>query len=91
MCLSCGCKQPNESHGDDRNITQRDIEAAAQAAEMEPKEVVTNIQQGFETGQPQMAGAGSRQTNARQQTGNNQQKVEDRQGGYGGGSSSGPQ
>jgi hypothetical protein len=90
MCLSCGCKQPNESHGDDRNITQRDIEAAAQAAKMEPTQVVSNIQDGFETRQPQMAGTGSKQTNA-QQTGNNQQKIEDRQGGYGAGGSRGPQ
>jgi len=65
MCLSCGCKQPNEKHGDDRNITLSDIQAAAQAAETEPKSVVTNIQEGFDQfGKGEMAGAGSAQANA---------------------------
>lgn len=50
MCLSCGCKQPDERHGDDRNIVWKDLEDAAQAANISTQEVVRNIQSGFETG-----------------------------------------
>lgn len=46
MCLSCGCGEPNERHGDDRNITQDDIDAAAAAAEISAAEVITNISSG---------------------------------------------
>lgn len=93
MCLSCGCNKPNEKHGDDRNITMQDLQSAAQAAEMSTEEVVTNIQQGFDQfGKAETAGVGSSQSAAGgQETGNNQPRTEDRQGGYGAGSSSGPQ
>lgn len=47
MCLSCGCKQPNEKHGNDANITLADIEAAAEASEISPREVVKNIDEGM--------------------------------------------
>jgi hypothetical protein len=43
MCLSCGCGEPNERHGDDRNITQEDIDQAAEAAKISPAEVIRNI------------------------------------------------
>ena len=46
MCLSCGCGEPNERHGDDRHITQDDIDAAAEAAEISSAEVVANISAG---------------------------------------------
>jgi hypothetical protein len=44
MCVSCGCGQPNDDHGDQRNITQDDIDNAAQAAGITPNQVVQNIQ-----------------------------------------------
>ena len=43
MCLSCGCGEPNERHGDDRHITQDDLNAAAEAADISPAEVAQNI------------------------------------------------
>jgi hypothetical protein len=43
MCLSCGCGEPNERHGDDRHVTQDDIDAAAAAADISPTQVVENI------------------------------------------------
>lgn len=46
MCLSCGCGEPNERHGDNRHITQDDIDAAATAAEISSQEVVSNISAG---------------------------------------------
>ena len=50
MCMSCGCKQPNEDHGDDRNITMRDLEQAAEAAGADTQTVARNIQEGFQGG-----------------------------------------
>lgn len=48
MCLSCGCKQPNERHGDDRNIVMQDLQDAAQASNISENEVVKNIQEGYQ-------------------------------------------
>jgi hypothetical protein len=47
MCLSCGCGEPNEKHGDDRHITQDQINAAAQAAEITPMQAAQNIMNGM--------------------------------------------
>lgn len=44
MCLSCGCGEPNATHGDDRHITLEDLEAAAKAAEISLEEVLNNLQ-----------------------------------------------
>lgn len=43
MCLSCGCDQPNDNHGDARNITLQDIDAAAQAISTTRAKVLTNM------------------------------------------------
>jgi hypothetical protein len=43
MCVSCGCGEPNERHGDDRHITQDDLQQAAAAAEISLDEVIGNI------------------------------------------------
>ena len=43
MCVSCGCGEPNERHGDERHITQEDLEEAAQAAEISREQVIANI------------------------------------------------
>ena len=58
MCMSCGCKQPEERHGDDRNIVLQDIQDAADASEISAEEVVRNIQEAFDQtgGQKEMAG-----------------------------------
>lgn len=45
MCVSCGCNQPNDNHGDRRNITMDSIRAAAQAANTDEQTVARNIQQ----------------------------------------------
>jgi hypothetical protein len=52
--MSCGCKQPNERHGDERNITVGDIEAAAKAAGIDVQGVMMNFREDFE-----LVGAGS--------------------------------
>lgn len=44
MCLSCGCGEPNASHGDDRHITLEDLEDAAKAAGINLEEVLRNLQ-----------------------------------------------
>lgn len=43
MCLSCGCGEPMESHGDARNITLARLEEAAQAANISPQDAARNI------------------------------------------------
>jgi hypothetical protein len=43
MCVSCGCGEPNERHGDDRHITQDDLQQAAEAANLSLDEVFRNI------------------------------------------------
>jgi hypothetical protein len=43
MCLTCGCGEPNDDHGDSRNITFDNLKAAAQAAEVTVDEAVKNF------------------------------------------------
>lgn len=46
MCVSCGCGEPNENHGDPSHITMDDLQKAGQAAGgITPAEVSRNIQQ----------------------------------------------
>ena len=51
MCLSCGCGEPNERHGDDRHIIEDDIVAAAEAADLTPSQVAQNIVDGLGKGE----------------------------------------
>ncbi len=54
MCLSCGCGAPNDRHGDDRHITQDDVQKAAAAANTTPQQVAQNIVSGLQqAGTPQ--------------------------------------
>lgn len=46
MCLSCGCGEPNNDHGDPSHITMDDLKKAADAAEISVEEAAGNIQQG---------------------------------------------
>lgn len=71
MCMSCGCGSPNDTKGDSRNITQDDLNNAAQAANITPEQAVQNIvdtsQQmglGFSSSQPWTRGTGYDQTQA---------------------------
>jgi hypothetical protein len=57
MCLSCGCGEPNERHGDERHITQDDLAAAARAAEISPRQAAQNILDGL--GQSEQAESSS--------------------------------
>jgi hypothetical protein len=56
MCLSCGCSEPNEDHGDPRNITMQKLEEAAQAGDITPEQAAQNIVEGLES-----SGSGSSQ------------------------------
>lgn len=64
MCMSCGCKQPNEDHGDPRNLTMQSIRSAAQSADISPDLVVKNIcedyQEESQAGDEQFSGPGVR-------------------------------
>jgi hypothetical protein len=48
MCASCGCGELNNDHGDDRNITMRQIEAAADASGRPVPEVAENMERAVE-------------------------------------------
>ncbi len=50
MCISCGCRKPDDDHGDARNITMRDIDQAAQAAGTTRAKVLQNLAQGSQQG-----------------------------------------
>jgi hypothetical protein len=56
MCVSCGCGQVNDDHGDQRNITLNDVQAAAQAANIDVQTAARNIQQGISQGMSGMSG-----------------------------------
>ncbi len=44
MCANCGCGIPEDKHGDDRNISWSQIEAAAAANNQSTDEAVNNIE-----------------------------------------------
>jgi hypothetical protein len=46
MCLSCGCGQPNESHGNDDHITMDRLQRAADAAGTTAQQAAENIRAG---------------------------------------------
>ena len=43
MCLSCGCGEPHDNHGDPRYITLEMLQASAEAAEITADEAAHNI------------------------------------------------
>jgi hypothetical protein len=45
MCLTCGCGEPNEDHGDSAHITYDDLKEAADAAEISVDEAARNLQE----------------------------------------------
>ncbi|HEY3993111.1 MAG TPA: hypothetical protein VGM01_09560 [Ktedonobacteraceae bacterium] len=45
MCISCGCGDVDNTHGDCRNITLRALDQAAQAAGTTREHVIQNIAQ----------------------------------------------
>jgi hypothetical protein len=61
--MSCGCGEPNNKHGDDRNITQDDLNQAAQAAKISPDKAAHNIVDSYH----QMSGGHGQQAMGRNQ------------------------
>ncbi|HEX8100805.1 MAG TPA: hypothetical protein VF660_11470 [Actinomycetota bacterium] len=45
MCVTCGCGEPHEDHGDPANITYEQLKKAADAAEISVDDAVKNIQE----------------------------------------------
>jgi len=52
MCMSCGCGEPHESHGDERNIIYADLKKAGDASKISVKEAVRNIEKTLRTKNP---------------------------------------
>jgi hypothetical protein len=46
MCISCGCRNPRDDHGDERNITIEDLERAAEAAGITLDAAALNVADG---------------------------------------------
>lgn len=67
MCISCGCGNPDDDHGDARNITLKDLDQAAEAAGTTRHRVLQNIMQGMEPGS---TGDGDGNRNGQGQGGN---------------------
>jgi hypothetical protein len=44
MCMSCGCGEMHNNHGDPRHLTFEDLKQAADAAGLSPEQVAQNIQ-----------------------------------------------
>jgi hypothetical protein len=60
MCLSCGCKQPNEDHGNPAHITQDKLQKAADASDISLEQAADNIKSGLASA----GSGGGRQRNA---------------------------
>jgi hypothetical protein len=43
MCMTCGCGEPNNDHGDRANIIYDQLEAAAAAANIDPETAADNL------------------------------------------------
>ncbi len=62
MCLTCGCNQPNERHGDARNITLGDLAQAATAAGVNHGKAAKNLRKTYKNAkgdEPTMQAAGA--------------------------------
>ena len=51
MCVSCGCGEIHDNHGDPRHLTIEDLEQAAQAARLTITQVLDNLQTSVRHGQ----------------------------------------
>jgi len=43
MCMTCGCGEPHEDHGNPDNITYEDLERAGQAANIQAEKALENM------------------------------------------------
>ena len=43
MCMTCGCGDPNDDMGDRANITYDQLQAAAEAANIDPEQAADNL------------------------------------------------
>jgi hypothetical protein len=58
MCMSCGCGEPHETHGDRRNIIYADLKKAGDASKISVKEAVRNIEKTLRTKNPRSPAGG---------------------------------
>ena len=72
MCVSCGCGQPNDDHGDSRNITLDDLNRAAEAAGTTRARVLQNIMGG--AGESNQGQSSTPSSTEQAQPGNNGQE-----------------
>ncbi len=49
MCISCGCGNYEDAHGDERNITVATLQRAAAASNLTLEQVVGNMREGAQS------------------------------------------
>ena len=49
MCLSCGCAEPDDDHGNPDHITWTDLRKASRAADISPAQAAENIRSGTQS------------------------------------------
>lgn len=49
MCMNCGCNMPDDKHGNESNISLDDLRRAGQANGQEVDEVISNIEQTYQS------------------------------------------
>jgi hypothetical protein len=47
MCISCGCDEPEDNHGNPKHMTLKQFKDAATAAEVDMPQLLVNIEEGF--------------------------------------------
>ena len=47
MCISCGCDEPEANHGNPKHITLKQLQDAAEAAEVDITQLSKNISEGL--------------------------------------------
>lgn len=43
MCMTCGCGEPHDDHGNPDNIVFEELRKAAEAADIPPKKALENM------------------------------------------------
>jgi hypothetical protein len=62
MCMNCGCMQPNESHGEQANITLDGLRKAADANDQDLSQTLENIEKTYHQAVEGTEGASQQQT-----------------------------
>lgn len=57
MCLTCGCMEPNDKHGNDAHLTEDEFMASAKASKLSPGEALDNLIRTLDLDRPSLSEA----------------------------------